>query len=445
MNKDFDVIVIGATSAGYISSYKLAKEGKRVALVDFHEYGGSSVKGYCDSKKYLIEAASINHSLNHLLGSGIDGFSKIDWNKLVFNKNEFLDSDFKKIIELFKKENIEILNGYTEFVDKDSLSVDEKIYRADKYIIASGNRPKKLFIDGNTHIKSWDDFISLEWLPKSIVFIGGGIISFELAHIAKQAGSKVTIAHRNQTYLKNFEQDLVKDLIESSKKDGIRFVDDFEIKKIKESQNGYRLVSTSNQVLEAQMVFQAIGTTPNIEDLNLDIVGVNVNERGIVVNSHMQTSNPNIYAVGDVVDSLMLAMVTDIEVNVAVRNILNDLEKEIDYSIVPTTIFTLPPLSSIGKTQKELDENSIEYTIRYEQTQNWLSSKSINQKHSSFKIYLDKDDFILGAHILGHNSSEIINIFLMAMKYNIKAKDLTEVFWSYPTNISDIKSMLEVS
>jgi glutathione reductase (NADPH) len=347
----------------------------------------------------------------------------------------------------FREAGMDVLHGHARFVDTNRLRAGDQEFTARNMVIATGARPRPLTIPGENYLTTSEEFMNVTALPSRILFVGGGFISFEFSHVANRAGAKVTILQRGDRVLKKFDPDLVHKLVESSRESGITIETEACVDRVEK--RGRRLVAfcTDNHDngFEADMVVHGAGRVPDLAGLDLDTGGVEYSEKGIIVNGYMQSvSNPSVYAVGDAASTLFkLASTADMEGETAARNICRGNITQTDYRVVPSVVFTQPPLASVGISEPEARDSGKRISIKRGDMTGWPSSKRIGQFHAGYKIIVDDANHeILGAHILGHNAEEVINIFAMAMKFRLKVEDLKKMLWAYPTYVSDTKYMI---
>lgn len=443
MDKFFDVVIIGTGTAGYTAAYTLVQAGKTVAIIDKQAYGGTCAMRGCQPKKYFVAAAESIERVRHMENIGISGNSFIDWADLLASKEQFTGRVPDRTKRGFEEAGIETLSGNAKFISSDEIVVDGDKITAENFIIATGSKPMPLGIKGEEHICISDDFMDMDTMPEKIVFIGGGFISFEFAHIANQAGSNVTILHHNDKLLKRFEPELVSDLCKATSDAGIIVVTNFPIGSVEPDGAEYKIVSKNGkQSLKVSKVFHGAGRVADIDDLGLDVAGIEYSRKGITIDKGMQTTNSRVYAIGDCAATILLATLADMEAEVAAQNILGNMQSA-DYSVVPSAVFTLPPLATVGITEVEASSCGKKYRINKGDFSGWPSSRRIGQKIATYKVIIDEDtDLILGAHLLGHNAPEAINIFAMAIRFSLTTLQLKEMIWAYPTNISDLKYMI---
>jgi glutathione reductase (NADPH) len=300
--------------------------------------------------------------------------------------------------------------------------------------------------------------LELNELPSSIAFVGGEYISFEFAHIAAIAGPKVTILHRGTRPLNNFDPYLVDMLLQKTHELGIDVrlqtkVEAIESSKVHNNNNIRFGIHASNTndgekyKIDADMVVHGAGRVPEIDDLNLEAASLErENNKGIKVNEYLQSvSNSAVYAAGDAAASegLPLTPVATYEGEIVGTNLLEGNHVKPNYQGVPSVVFTIPPLASVGLQEEVARKQGLHFRTNKASTAAWYSSRRIGENYSGFKVLIEDDtDRILGAHILGPHAEEVINIFAIAIRLGLKAGDIKQAIFSYPTNSSDISYML---
>jgi glutathione reductase (NADPH) len=325
---------------------------------------------------------------------------------------------------------------------------DDTRVRAKHVVIATGARPAPLGFEGEDLVMTSEDFLELASMPPRVVFIGGGYISMEFAHVARAAGAEVTILHRGDRVLKNFESEVVDQLTEAARDFGIRIVTNFQVCGAERFNGSIAIHGNKDcaDVYQADLAIHGAGRVANLDELHLRAGEIVHSARGVIVNEFLQSvSNPRVYAIGDAsATPLQLATTADMDANVATENILCGNRQKADYELVPSAVFTLPPLAGVGMTEPQAIESGLRFHINRGTATGWASSRRIGQKHAFYKVLIeDGTGRILGIHLLGHNAAEAINIFALAMKFGLTTRDLKKVLWAYPTHISDVKYMLD--
>jgi len=444
-----DVLVIGTGTAGYTLALALSKAGRKVTVVDNRPCGGTCAMRGCQPKKYLVAAAEVAHLSHQMYRIGIQPVVRIDWSALMKSKSAFTDAVPGNTEKVFKKAGIEQLHGTAHFISPDEVAIgSDHSYRAEHIVIATGAKTAMLDFPGAEFTITSDDFLELDHMPRRIAFIGGGYIGMEFAHVAHAAGAEVNVLQRADRILEHFDEELVNHLVDASRASGITITMGFDTSSIEKAGEAYIVHggAGSTQRFETDLVVNCVGRVPDLDDLNLDAGKVTRAEHGIAVNNFLQSiGNPRVYAIGDACGAgPQLAPVVDMEAEFAADNILNGNRKKPNYIGVPSVLFTQPPLALIGMTEDEARTSGIRFRINRSNMSGWPSSRRIGQKHAFFKVIIEEENgHILGDHLFGHNSGEVINIFAMAIKFGLSAQDLKKMLWAYPTNISDLKYMID--
>lgn len=448
MKKTVDVLVIGTGTAGYTLALALSKAGRRVAVVDNRPYGGTCAMRGCQPKKYLVAAAEVAHLSHQMARIGIQPVAQIDWPALMRSKAAFTDAVPGRTVKDFQKAGIEQLHGTARFISPDEVAVDSGLsLRAEHIVIATGSKTARLDIPGAEFTVTSDDFLELAQLPPRVAFIGGGYIAMEFAHIARIAGAEVCVLQRSDRILKRFDAELASRLLEASHADGITITMGFDVCTVERSGGAFVVRGSAGcgQSVAADLVVNCAGRVVDLDDLDLQAGGVSRSPHGVAVNEFLQSiGNPRVYAIGDACGAgPQLATVADMDAAIAAENILDGNRQITDYQVVPSVVFTQPPLAQVGMTEKEAESSGIHFRINRGSMSTWPSSRRIGQEYSFYKVILEEESGrILGAHLLGHNAGEAINIFAMAMKFGLSNQDLKRMLWAYPTNVSDLKYMI---
>lgn len=449
MKKHYDVVVLGTGSAGTTIAYACKGAGLSVAIVDSRPFGGTCALRGCVPKKVYTAAAEAVDWAVRLNGKGIEKNGlRVNWTDLQEFKHAFTEPFPDNRERGYQDAGINTYHGRAEFLDDHTIRLPNITLRGEYLVIATGAKPRTLGIPGEEYLASSTDFLSLETLPENIVFIGAGFISMEFAHVAVRAGANVRIIHRSSRPLKPFDPDLVDILVAASQDAGIEFSYDAELSKVEKDGNTFIVHASrggEHLTFETGMVVHGAGRVAEIDDLNLDRVGVQSSGRGVKVNEYLQSVNhPHIYAGGDAADSgPPLTPIASLDGGVIAENILNGPGRIPDYSVVPSVVFSEPHLTRVGLKEHEALEQGRDYRASFSETGDWVTSRRINQPYSGFKILIDNQtDLILGAHLLGPHAEEVINIFALAMKGGIPASMLKDMIYAYPTSASDISSML---
>lgn len=445
----FDVFVIGTGVAGTIVANKCASAGLKTGIADSKEFGGACALDGCIPKKILVNATHVIQQAKNLEGKGICEKPLVIWKDLIAFKNTIVDPIPAGKEKSYKKNNVITYHNKAVFSAGNQLRVGNEVVEAQKIVIATGSTPRQLTIPGIEHALLSGQFFEMGEMPKSVLFIGGGYIALEFAHIAARLGSKVTILDLGEAPLSHFEPDIVLHLVHATKALGIEMVMNTNAVEIIKNENGFIVIGDTNgnkNEYKCDVVFNTSGRVPAIIDLNLEVANVSYSNRGIEVNSYMQsTTNPHVYAAGDNThtDGLPLTPFATMEAHIVASNIIEGNNKKPDYHIRPTVVFTVPPVATVGMTEKETTEKGFSIKVNYRSVPHWFSAVHKGEKTYAFKIIIDtQTDLILGAHLIGPNAQETINLFALAIKAGVKASDLKTIPFTYPTDGSDIAMML---
>jgi glutathione reductase (NADPH) len=383
-------------------------------------------------------------------GKGIQAAKlRIDWSELMRFKRSFTEPVSKRREDGFAKAGIAAFHGRARFAGPTTVEVGEETLEGRYVVIASGEVPADLEIPGAEHLTTSDQFLELSELPRRILFIGGGYIAFEFAHVAALAGSQVTVLHRGSRPLALFDPDLVDQLVERTRELGIDLhlgTEAIGIEKSPAQLTVRTLASGETGTFQTDIVVHAAGRVPEINDLNLDAAGIEYEKRGVRVNHFLQSvSIPAVYAAGDAVASggPPLAPVASYEGQIVAANLLQGNHQRPNYLGVPSVVFSIPPLAAVGLSERAARERNLRFRVKQEMTPTWYSSRRVAETHSGYKVLVEEGtDRILGAHILGSEAGEVINLFALAIRSGMHATDLKHMLFAYPTSGSNMARML---
>jgi glutathione reductase (NADPH) len=441
-----DLIVIGTGSAGAGVARRCRAAGWTVAIIDSRPFGGTCAQRGCDPKKVLVGAAEAIHAARRLGGKGVSADTlAIRWADLVRFKRTFTEPVAERSDKGFTATGIETLHGRARFVDPHAIRVDDRVMSARHIHIATGAMPAKLRIPGEELLTSSDQFLELTELPRRIVFLGSGFIAFEFAHVCAVAGAQVTMLEMLDRPLAGFDPDLVSVLVEGTRQMGIELHLQTKVQRVERVADGLLVTAEGDRTFAADMVVHAAGRVPEIDDLALEAGAVEWSPKGVRVNEYLQSvSNPAVYAAGDAADSgPMLTPVAGYEGRIVAANLIEGNTHKVEYPPVPSVVFTLPPLASVGLQEEAARERGLRFTTKFARTGDWYSSRRIGERASAHKVLIDEESGrILGAHLLGPGSDELINVFTIAMRCGMRARDLKDVIFAYPTRASDAAYMV---
>jgi glutathione reductase (NADPH) len=448
-SKSFDLIVIGGGTGGNGVARMAANAGWKVASIDSLPFGGTCALRGCDPKKMLIAVTEGVEWARNLDGKGLEAQTSVDWSAMIAFKRTFTDAMPGRIEGGLEKAGVTVLHGEARFTGRDTIEVNGEALSARHFHIATGARPMTLNIPGEELLATSTEFLELSERPNRVVFVGGGFIAMEFAHISKRAGAReVTVLEMMERPLGNFDPDLVGILCEATTELGIDLRTGAKVLKIEKKGADFTVTYQTPKAVKTvscDLVVHATGRVPNIDHLNLEAAGVEYSRKGIKVSPFMRTTNPAIFAAGDCADSgPNLTPVSANEGRIAGKNLLAGKdEREVNYPPIPSVVFTLPQLASVGLSEAAAREKGLDFDTRFEKTAGWYSSLRVGARHSAYKVLVEKGTSkILGAHLLGPGAEEQINLFALTMGAGLSANRIKGLIFAYPSFASDIGSMV---
>ncbi|HQG30652.1 MAG TPA: NAD(P)/FAD-dependent oxidoreductase [Deltaproteobacteria bacterium] len=451
MSKIYDAVVIGSGAAGIATAVIARRSGASILVVEKDGFGGTCPLRGCIPKKILSAAAEsmacINRAPEHRISvRGAD----LNWKELIDLKRSMIRDVPAKSRDRFHSLGIDTVQGFAKFTGPRSIDVDGKEYQGKKIVIATGSKPRQLPIAGFEHALTSDDLFELEALPSSIIFIGGGAIGMEFAHIFVRAGSKVTVLEAASRILPDLDEDLINKLTGYSESLGIKISTGVHVESIQTSSQGMTVTLnvpniTVSSTISADIVANGTGRIADIDGLDLHMAGIKTDRRGIVLDEYLRSvTNPDVFVAGDTVSSSPhLSPVASYEGRIVAHNITSKDLVSPDYQAIPSAIYTIPAVASVGLTEYEAKKQGYEFATAFHDLQSLRVSEIYNEQIAFSKVIIERQtNLILGAHILGHDAQELINIFALAMKFGITARDLHDTIYSYPTFSSGIPIMV---
>jgi glutathione reductase (NADPH) len=448
MDHRFDLVVVGTGVTSAVAS-RCREAGWTVAVVDSRPFGGTCALRGCVPKKILVGAAEAVHHARDMADKGVPAASlTLDWPALMRFKRSLVDPTSERTEQAWASMGVEQFHGRARFVGASTLVVGDDRLTGRRVLIAAGAMPAPLGFPGAERLATSEDFLNLDRMPPRIVFVGGGYISFEFAHVAARAGADVTILHRGARPLEGFDPDLVDLLLRRTRELGIRVELNVDVTDIDPRADGVTVRGRQRgeeRRFEADLAVHGAGRIPELDDLDLDAAGVKREKRGVTVNEFLQSvSNPAVYAGGDAAASgPPLTPKADHDAGVLVTNLLEGNRRAVNYEGLASAVFTIPPLASAGFTEDAARAAGLKFRTNRQDTSGWFNTRRVGETVSGFKILLEEGTGrIVGAHLLGPHAAEVINLFAVAIRLRIPADELRQTIFAYPTNGSDIRFML---
>jgi glutathione reductase (NADPH) len=448
MTKSYDLLVIGTGTAARTAAMKMRGADRRVAVVDFRAYGGTCALRGCDPKKMLIGGVEATDHVRRMHGKGVVGKVATDWPELIAFKRGFTDPVSVNHERRYRERAIDTWHGRARFAGADRVEVSGEVLEARHILIAAGAEPVRLSIPGEEHLIDNEGFLSLPALPPRIAMIGGGYIAAEFSHIAARAGAQVTILQRAARLLTGFDPDLTGWLMQAFDSIGVEVRLHTTVEAIEKTASGYRIRSRSQGeeiMTDADLVVHAAGRAPALEALDLEAGGIAHKHGRLVLNEYLQSvSNPMVFAAGDAARAgPPLTPVSIHDAEVVVANLLEGNHRRPEYRGVPSVVFTIPPMATVGLSEAAAREQGLKFQIKSRQVPDWFTARQAAQPVYGFKVLVAGDsDRILGAHLVGPHAEEVINLFALAIRHGLTATQLRSTLFAYPTGASDISAML---
>jgi glutathione reductase (NADPH) len=448
MERQFDLVVVGTGITSAVAS-RCREAGWTVAVIDSRPFGGTCALRGCVPKKILVSAAEAVHGARNMATIGVPAAGlTIDWPALMRFKRSLVDPTPQRTEQTWAQMGVEQFHGRARFVGPATLAVGGDRLTGRRVLIAAGAMPAPLTFPGAERLVTSEGFLNLDRMPARIVFVGGGYIAFEFAHVAARAGADVTILHRGARPLEAFDSDLVDLLVRRTRELGIRVELDIEVLGVDGGAGGLvvrgRQQGTQRR-FETDMAVHSAGRVPELDDLDLDTAGVKREKRGVVVNEYLQSvSNPAVYAGGDAAASgPPLTPKADHDAGVLVANLLEGNHRAVNYAGLASAVFSLPPMASAGLTEDAARTAGLKFRATWQDSSGWFNTRRVGETVSAFKVLIEEGTGrVLGAHLLGPSAAEVINLFAVAIRLRIPADDLKQVIFAFPTYGSDIRFMM---
>tara|TARA_B100000965_G_scaffold56561_1_gene42930 strand:+ start:2070 stop:3434 length:1365 start_codon:yes stop_codon:yes gene_type:complete len=449
---EFDLIVIGAGSGGLAAAKRAARYGAKVAIIEVSKIGGTCVIRGCVPKKLMVYAANNRRSMISSEGYGL--ISK----EITFRSNILLNNVREEVSRLsnlhsnsLKNLNIKVFEGLGRFLNQNTVEVvcpkTKKILRkisATRILISVGGKPKILNIPGIDLAWSSDDVFELKDFPKKLLIIGGGYIACEFASIFKNLGTEVTQLIRGKNLLNGFDKDLSECLEKSMTSLGINLKFKNQLKSIKKINDDLEATLKLGDKLLTNNILIATGREPALEKLNLDSLNLEMDGIYLKVNEFNQTSNSNIFAIGDIIKKPNLTPVAIEQGRVFADNFFSDHNRKVNYENIPKAVFTIPEISTVGLSEEEAKEIYLEENVEVFKCSFTPMSNTFKKNKSKcmLKLVVNKNnDKVLGCHMFGEAASEIIQMVSVSLNAGITKKDFDITMALHPTISEEFVTM----
>jgi dihydrolipoamide dehydrogenase len=450
----FDVVVIGSGPGGYVSAIRCAQLGFKTAIIEkYPTLGGTCLNVGCIPSKALLDSSHHYHdAVSHFKEHGIEisGDIKVNIDQMIARKASVVDQNVSGIKYLMDKNKITVFEGIGSFEDATHIKVTNgkksEVLEAKYTIIATGSKPSTLpfiKIDKDRIITS-TEALKLKEIPKHLIVIGGGVIGLELGQVYLRLGAQVSVVEFMDRIIPGMDAGLSKELTKVLKKQGMKFYTSHKVKSVEAKEKAVTVQADNAKgetiTLEGDYSLVSVGRRPFTDGLAADKAGVKVSERGMIeVNDHLQTNVSNIYAIGDVVRGAMLAHKAE-EEGVMVAEILAGQKPHIDYNLIPGVVYTWPEVAAVGKTEEQLKEAGVDYKVGSFPMKALGRSRASGDTDGFVKILADaKTDEVLGIHMIGARTADLIAEAVTAMEFKASAEDIARMSHAHPTYAEAVK------
>lgn len=448
MSEQFDLITIGGGSGGLAAAQRAAEYGARVALVEGGRLGGTCVNVGCVPKKVMWHAATLAHGFADAAGYGFDLSQPVrhDWPRLKEHRDAYIERLNGIYARNLERRGITRVQGWARFTGANQVTVAGRVLSAPHIIIATGGKPRVPPLPGAGGGLVSDDFFTLPQRPDRVALVGSGYVAVELAGVLRALGAEVSVIARHDSLLRSFDPMLQSALVESMQADGIELVWHSEPAGLRSSAEGHRLLLKDGRELGPwDTVFWTIGRGPNTEGLDLAAASVQVDDQGFIRTDHFQCTNQQgIYAIGDVTGREPLTPVAIAAGRrLADRVFGGQQDRHLDYSNIPTVIFTHPPIGTCGLTEPEARERHGEavkvYTTRF--TGLYYGVLDHKPKTDMKLVTVGPEERVVGCHIFGQGADEMLQGFAVAIRMGARKVDLDDTVAIHPTAAEELVTM----
>ena len=437
----YDIIVVGSGPGGYVAAIRAAQLGKKVAIVEKADLGGVCLNWGCIPTKALLKSAQVFSYCKNAAhyGVAVEGEVKPDFEKIVARSRTVAETMSKGVAFLMKKNNIDVINGFGKLAGDGMVDVDGALYDADAIILATGARPREMPfmpVDGE-HVITSKEALVLPKLPASMIVVGSGAIGSEFACLYASLGVKVTVIEYMPQMMPLEDEEVAKTMERSFRKMRATVLTSTNVKSVTVGDDGMCNVEIEGkkgaETLTAEIVLSAVGIKSNIENIGLEEVGVEVERDKIKVDEHYQTSVKGVYAIGDIIATPALAHVASAEALHCVEHICGLTPDAVDYSTIPSCIFTAPEVASVGMTEQQAQKAGIEYKVgRFPFTASGKATAA-GDRDGFVKLIFDADEKLIGAHLVGANVTEMLGEPTLAKRLGVTAHAIAKTIHSHPT------------
>lgn len=440
---DYDLFVVGAGSGGVRAARVASELGARVAIAEMHRAGGTCVNAGCIPKKLFLYGSHFAYDLRDARGYGWTGEPSFDWRVLRDNKDREIARLGGIYEALLERAGVQYFRGQARLTDGHTVELGEERFRAERILVATGGKPLLPDVPGAEHALTSDDVFTLDSLPTHAMVVGAGYVALELGSVFAALGVSVTLVHRGEEILRGFDRDLRVHLHSELEAKGVRILLRTEVESLTKTAGGVEALLDSGERIQTDFPLFAIGRVPSTAGLGLDLVGVELGQRGgIVVGDDFTSSVPSIHAVGDVIDHVQLTPVAIAEAMHFAHRFYGRGDHRIDYLDIPTAVFGQPELATVGLTEDEAWHRCQDVRVYKSVFTPLKLTMSEREEHTIVKLVVDaSNDRVVGCHMAGHGAAEIIQGLAVAMKAGATKADFDATLGIHPTSAEEFVTL----
>jgi len=445
MKYDFDLFVIGAGSGGVRTARMSASKGLKVGIAEYQALGGTCVNVGCIPKKLFVYASEYSHIFDQAEGFGWSiAKTEFNWDILRENKNKEIERLNKIYNNLLDHVGVKVIRGRASILDPHSVKVGNNVYTAKNILIATGGTPYIPEFPGSKLVVTSNEAFYLKELPRKIIIVGGGYIAVEFAGIFKGLGVETHLVYRGPLFLKGFDSDVRNKIKEEYENQGVVLHFSTDVEEVKKINSGYCVRLSTKEEIDVDLVMYATGRIPNIKDLGLESLNIKTKSNGtIIVDDYFNTSEPSIYALGDVIGRIELTPVAIAEGMALSNFFVTGIRSSVDYTNIPTAIFSQPNSASVGLTEEEaIKIHGIDLRIYKSQFRPMKATLGGGDSKVFMKlIVIHSSDVVIGCHMVGDYAGEIIQGLAVAIKAGATKQNFDSTVGIHPTAAEEFVTM----
>ncbi|MCM0583169.1 NAD(P)/FAD-dependent oxidoreductase [Weissella diestrammenae] len=435
----YDIGIIGSGPAGLAAAFEAKRLGKKVVIVEMYRWGGTCPNYGCDPKKILLSAVEGIRRAQAMDSRGLEGRLQINWPELMAYKQAYVDAVEPRKLAGLDQAGIDRYYGQAQFIDGNHVTVNSDVIQAADWIIAVGQRPRQLSFPGIELTQDSEAFLNLSDMPADVTFIGGGYIGIEFANISQVAGAKVHLISRGQNILREFDPELTAQMQTQMRKAGVEYHLQNEVVKVISKSGRLQVTLTDGETFMTDKVFVTAGRVGNADRLNLEKINVDFEASGIIVDEHLQTTQPHIFAIGDVANSPVpkIVPVGNFEGRYVVRQIVHQTKTPIVYPTLPVVVFGTPRIAQTGVSIVTAEGNG--YRVLDIDMGQVITFYRYHDQ-ARIRVAINQSGHIVGASVFAAEAEELINYFVTAINEKRTLEDTQANIYAYPSLGSEFSS-----